>query len=202
MSFHSSNLISPSPPQFMGRAQFWVPPPALLGGSLSHQPSNGLGPGERGCPHQVYRASQVLSSYFMTICKMWQLLAMLSLSLQEPPDNTWHWPKILWTRVQGKGCQPLSPSNRFSRYYRFELQTWLIHICIIKYKHCRCDSGFRELPTRSNGIDWNPRRDNTNHRSDHSSADRWQRHVRHCGEHAKRRPGTKTCKIKSIAGKS
>ena len=38
------------------------------------------------------------------------------MSLQEPPDYTWHWPSVLRTRMQGKGCQPLPPSHRFTRY--------------------------------------------------------------------------------------
>ena len=33
---------------------------------------------------------------------------------QEPSDYTWHWPSVLRTRMQGKGCQPLPPSHRFT----------------------------------------------------------------------------------------
>ena len=36
------------------------------------------------------------------------------MSFQEPSDYTWHWPKVLRTGMQGKGCQPLPPSHRFT----------------------------------------------------------------------------------------
>ena len=73
---------------------------------------------------------------------------------------------------------------------------WLtLHNCC-----CRCDFGLRWVVTRSNRVDWKPRCDDTDNWSDHSTADCWQRHVWHCGEHAERRSRTPTRKIQSLTG--
>ena len=105
---------------------------------------------------------------------------------QEPSDYTWHWPSVLRTRMQGKGCQPLPPSHRFTDTVKlWNVPTYFSNISWLAELNCccRCDFGLCWVVTWSNRVDWKPRCDNTNHWSDHSSTDCRQCNVWNHWEH-------------------